>query len=117
MSIPMDDYEVRDVMNRSHKPVLTVDGEILKARPQWLTDFRMMITGSAPVRIPSFDLRLWLTNSGGITAKHTQIILSFENLMIKKVHGLALRIDDIRNGKPSLQWGSLDGVIHPKTQY
>jgi hypothetical protein len=60
-----------------------------------------------------FDLRIWLINEGKVTAEHCQIILSFDNLKIERVQGLAVRIDDLR-GKPSLQWNSIGGVAYPK---
>lgn len=115
-SAPMEDYEVRDVRNRREKPQLSVFCEVSAPR---FTSFSKIETWphfflgirSGPIRIPSFDLKVSLLNAGTEAAKHTQAILSFDNLKIKSVLGLATRIDDLR-GKPSLQWASRDEIVH-----
>lgn len=117
-SVPMEDYEIRDLSNRKRKPELFIDGEVMKARNRSVFDWRTWlgyVNGSAEknaVIIPSFNLRIWLENKGAVAAKHAQIILSFDNLSIEKVSGLAIRIDDIRS-KPSLQCMMAD-LIFPK---
>jgi hypothetical protein len=119
-SIPMDDYEIRDLRNRRERPELKVYCEVAKARltsfsklETWPTFFLGIRPG--PVRIPSFDLNVALINSGARAAKHAQAILSFDNLRIRKVGGLAARIDDLRGGKPTLQWTSFESVVHAET--
>jgi hypothetical protein len=62
--------------------------------------------------ISLFDLRIWLANIGGVIAKHSQVILSFDNLEIVKTKGLVARLDSLR-GKVSLQWSDIEGVILP----
>lgn len=119
-SAPMEDYEVRDVRNRREKLQLSVFCEVSEAR---FTSFSKVETWphfflgirEGPVRIPSFDLKVSIVNTGTQMAKHAQAILSFDNLKIKNVHGLAERIDNLRGGRPSLQWSSMDTVIHGET--
>ncbi len=119
-SIPMEDYEIRDLRNRREKTELSVYCEVLKAR---LTSFSKLETWPTfflgfrpgPVRIPSFDIKVGLVNSGARVAKHAQVILSFDNLRIQKLRGLAARIDDLRDGKPTLQWTSFEAVVHAGT--
>lgn len=119
-SVPMEDFEVRDVHNRREKPQLRVFCEVSKARftsllkvETWPHFFLGIRPG--PVRIPSFDLKVSIVNAGTQAAKHAQAILSFDNLSIKKIRGLATRIDDLRGDKPSLQWASFDAVVHGET--
>jgi len=120
LSTPMEDYEIRDVNNRSRKPELSIDGEIVKTRNESFSDLKMWLNEFIPgkgfqVKIPSFVLRIWLSNSGGTTAKYINVILSFDNLKIVKFDSMGARIDYLRDGKPCIQWDSLDGVILPKS--
>jgi hypothetical protein len=116
-SVPMDDNEIRDLQNQREKPVLKVYCEVAKARltsfskfETWPTFFLGIRLG--PVRIPSFDLNIALINSGVRAAKHAQAILSFDNLRIRKMSGLAARIDELREDKQTLQWSSFESVVH-----
>ncbi|MFC1915217.1 helix-turn-helix domain-containing protein [Chloroflexota bacterium] len=117
-SVPMEDYEIRDVRNRQQRPALRLDGEILTARRSSLFNWRTSLkylTGSIGMNafvVLGFDLRIWLINKGEAAAEHCQIILSFDNLKIEKVKGLAARLDDLRE-KPSLQWNSIEGIAYP----
>jgi len=119
ISIPMEDYEIRDISNRARKPELSVDGEIIKVKNEFFASVKMLIgdltSGGFSVKIPSFVLRIWLSNSGSATAKHSSVVLSFDNLQINKFDSLCIRIDDLRDGKPSLQWDSQNEVILAKT--
>jgi hypothetical protein len=121
-SVPMEDYEVRDVRNRQQRPALRVLGEILTARRSSLFNWRTVLKyvtgaiGMNEIVILGFDLRIWLINEGTAPAEHCQVILSFDNLKVERVQeGLAARLDDIRE-KPSLQWNSLDGIAYPKSK-
>lgn len=118
MSIPMEDYEIRDVSNRTRKPELSIDGEIIKVKNELFAGPKILygeISNSGySLNFPSFVLRIWLISSGGVAARNSTIVLSFDNLEIKKFDSACARIDDIR-GKPSLQWNAGNEVILPKT--
>lgn len=116
-SVAMEDYEIRDVRNRRERSELRVYCEILKARLTSLSNLKTWPTyilgiREGPVIVPSFDLRVWLINMGSKAAKHAQLVISFDNLRIQRLSGFATRIDDIRGGKPSLQWISMEEIIH-----
>lgn len=119
-STPMEDYEIRDLRNRREKSELSIYCEVSKTR---LTSFSKLETWPTfflgfrpgPVRIPSFDMKVGLVNTGPRVAKHAQVILSFDNLRIQRLSGLAARTDDLRGGKPTLQWTSFEEVVHAKT--
>ena len=66
------------------------------------------------MRIPSLHLQVSLANTGTSPAKNAQVVLSFSNLKVKKLTGFAARIDDIRDGRPTLQLPLMDEVIHAK---
>jgi hypothetical protein len=120
-SVPMEDYEIRDIRNRQQRPELRVRGDILTAQKSSLFNWRTALkylTGAMAMNsfvVLGFDLRIWLINEGKAPAEHCQVILSFDNLKIEKVQGLAARIDDIRE-KPSLQWNGLEGIAYPKSE-
>lgn len=119
-SVPMEDYEIRDVRNRQQRPALRVRGDILTARKSSLFNWRTSLkylTGAMAMNsfvVLGFDLRIWLINEGKAAAEHCQVILLFGNLKIEKVQGLAVRLDDLRE-KPSLQWNSIDGIAYPNS--
>ena len=118
MSIPMEDYEIRDISNRTRKSELSVDGEITKVKNELFTGLKVLFSEFSNRGyhryFPSFVLRVWLSNSGGVAARNSAIVLSFDNLEIKKFDNVCARIDDIR-GKPALQWNARDEVFLPKT--
>lgn len=119
-SVPMDDYEIQDVRNRREKSKLHVFCKVSKARyaslskPEtWLNYFLGLRRG--PVRIPSFDMQVSLVNTGTSAARNAQVILSFGNLRLKKVLGPSTRIDQLRNGIPTIQLPTMDEVVHAET--
>jgi len=120
-SVPMEDYEVRDIRNRQRRPMLRVRGDILKARESSLFNWRSLpkylsgAIGRNGIVVLGFDLRIWLINEGKAPAEHCQIILVFDNLKIEKViKGLVTRLDEIRE-EPSLQWNGMDTVAYPNS--
>jgi hypothetical protein len=120
-SVPMEDREIRDIINRQQRPALHIEGEILTAQMSSLFNWRTTLkylTGAInrnAVVVLGFDLRIWLINKGKAPAEHCQVILSFDNLKIEWVQGLAARIDDIRQ-KPSLQWNSFGSIAYPNSK-
>jgi hypothetical protein len=62
----------------------------------------------------AFLLQICVTNKGNAAARNTRIIVSFENLKIKKIlKGPSSRIDDLRNNTPTLQYDYSNAVILP----
>jgi hypothetical protein len=116
-SIPMEDYEIRDVRNRQQNPELKIECEVLTSQFAFLSNLYSSLMGvglkkSAPVLVSSFNLRIWVINSGMVVARYPHVILTFQNLVIKKANNLQ-RIDDIRGNIPSLQWTSSTNILYP----
>lgn len=121
-SVPMEDREIRDIINRQQRPALRIDGEILATRTSSLFNWRTTLkylTGAINKNafvVLGFDLRIWLINKGEAPAEHCQVVLSFDNLKIERVQEvLAARLDDLRE-KPSLQWNSFGGITYPNSK-
>ena len=68
--------------------------------------------GTATTR-SSYKLRIIVTNLGHAIAKHARVVVSFENIdIVKIIDGPNHRIDNLRNGLPTLQWDNPSGVIY-----
>jgi hypothetical protein len=120
-SVPMEDYEIQDVRNRTETLNLFVFCRVTKARyysfskPVTWPNYFLGGVRSGPVRIPSFDLQVSIVNKGIKAAKNAQVVLSFDNLKIKKTSSLAARIDHLRGGRLTLQIPLMNEIIHAKT--
>jgi len=96
---PMEHYEVSDFFGRRRKPCLSLIVELT----------------AVDVKDSTYQLkiRLFLQNSGKAIAKYTQLTASFFNLEILGFDGSFQRIDDLREGVPSIQFVELINVFHP----
>lgn len=96
---PMEHYEVSDFFGRRRKPCLSLIVELTEV----------------DVKDSTYQLkiRLFLQNSGKAIAKYTQLTASFFNLEILGFDGSFQRIDDLREGVPSIQFVELINVFHP----
>ncbi len=121
MSVAMEDYEIRELRTRREKAELSVYCEISNLRYSTLSkpvtwpSYFLGLVRPGPIRIPSFNMRVAILNSGARAAKNAQAILSFDNLRIRNIKGIVMRIDELREGRPSLQWASLEDIIHAGT--
>ncbi len=96
---PMEHYEVSDFFGRRRKPCLSLIVQLTEI----------------DVKDSTYQLkiRLFLQNSGKAIAKYTQLTASFLNLEILGFDGSFQRIDDLREGVPSIQFIDLINVFHP----
>jgi hypothetical protein len=96
---PMEHYEVSDFFGRRRKPQLSLIVQVMEV----------------DVKDSTYQLkiRLNLQNLGKAIARYTQLTASFYNLEILDQHGDFLRIDDLREGVPSIQFTDLVGVFYP----
>lgn len=107
---PLAHYEIADFFGRRRRPNLSL---------------QCMVSNPLKRRIPhknemqlrsSYHLRIMISNTGNSAAKYARVTVSFENIMITRVTaGPNLRIDDLRNGLPTLQWDNPAGVIYSRT--
>lgn len=97
--VPMEHYEVADLFGRRKKPILTL---------------RLAVT-SVEIKDNEygFALRFLLGNVGKGIAKHVSLSSSFANVDITNIKGDFTRIDNLRDGVPSVQFGSALVVIYP----
>jgi len=96
---PMEHYEVSDFFGRRRKPCLSLIVQLTEI----------------DVKDSTYQLkiRLFLQNSGKAIAKYIQLTASFFNLEILGFTGPFDRIDDLREGVPSIQFVELINVFHP----
>lgn len=95
----MPHSEIADFFGRRRKPRLTLDNQIM----------------SVDVNNSTFYLRIFVCNEGKAVARYARVYITFENnIEIEdKILGNLVRIDDLRGGKPALQWDNSKSVIHP----
>jgi hypothetical protein len=96
---PMEHYEVSDFFGRRRKPCLNLIVELTEV----------------DVKDSTYQLkiRLFLQNSGKAIAKYIQLTASFFNLEILESDVSFQRIDDLREGVPSIQFVEPINVFHP----
>jgi hypothetical protein len=96
---PMEHYEVSDFFGRRKKSCLNLTVEVTEV----------------DVKDSTYELkiRLFLQNLGKAIAKYTQLTASFLNLEILGFDGSFQRIDNLREGVPSIQFIDLINVFHP----
>jgi hypothetical protein len=87
-SVLMEDYEIRDVMNRLKNPRVELDFEIQVTKEEIAP---VQPTESGPIMKPSYDLRIVATNTGPVYAKYVSafVLMPFDFLprfMQKKLH-------------------------------
>ena len=99
---PVKHYEIADFFGKRRKPNLELIFKLIKA--------------SGGIK-NTFDLQVFVTNTGNAIAKNARIIVSFENLNILKIkRGSRIRIDELRGNIATLQWDNTSGVIFPNTK-
>lgn len=94
--VPMEHYEVADLFGRRKKPILTLFMSIVDVKIE-----------NAYI----FTLRFILKNIGKSIAKYARLTASFVNVEILKT--AFQRIDDLRDGVPSIQFDAHPAVIYP----
>lgn len=103
MSIPMEHYEVADFFNRRRKPFLILRTEITKVE-NLNSEYK-------------FTLRFYIQNNGKAAAKNTRLTANFYNLEIISIEkGSFSRLDDLRGGKPSIQFDST-GIFYAEPSW
>jgi hypothetical protein len=96
---PMEHYEVSDLFGRRRKPWLNLIVQVMEVEVKDSTY--------------QLQIRLFLQNLGKAIARYTQLTASFYNLEIRGFDPSFQRIDDLREGVPSIQFIDLIGVFHP----
>jgi len=96
-SVPMLDYEIKDIMNRSKNPIIDLDFEFSKE-----LRFRKFSDGTSG-DVDTINLKIYLVNSGIVMARYINYYLmlpyeildlkDFEDILIKKYYG-----DNMING-------------------
>lgn len=96
--VPMEHYEVADLFGRRKKPILT------------------LIMNVVDVKIENayiFTIRFILQNVGKSIAKYARLTASFFNVEILRTPANFQRIDELRDGVPSIQFDAYPAVIYP----
>jgi hypothetical protein len=108
--------EIADFFGRRRKPKLLLTCRVTDPKnPNSIAMKRAIEHGSAGVATQrsSYNLQLIVSNIGHAAAKHTRITVSFENIDITKIiSGPNNRIDNLRDGLPTLQWDNPIGIIY-----
>lgn len=108
--------EIADFFGRRRRPKLLVTCLVTDPRPIDKELMRHAVEqGGVGTAVPrsSYKIRIIVRNIGHVIAKHARVIVSFENIDIAAImSGPKKRIDNLRNGLPTLQWDNIAGVIH-----
>ena len=105
---PMLHSEIAERFGRKQSPQLAVSCEIIRVvEARQTKEHGKVATIDSP-----FDLCVYLQNEGKAAAEHAKVIISLEHLkLLKVIKGPSVRIDELRNGVPTLQWGSVGEVV------
>ena len=105
---PMLHSEIAECFGRRQSPWLAISCEIVRVLEARQTKrFGKVATIDSP-----FDLRVYIHNGGKAAAEHAKVIISLEHLRLRKViSGPDVRIDELRQGVPTLQWSSIGEVV------
>lgn len=107
---PLAHYEIADFFGRRRRPRLNLQCMVSNPLKRRIPDKNEMQLRS------SYHLRIMISNTGSSAAKYARVVVSLENIKISKVTaGPSHRIDDLRNGLPTLQWDNPVGVIYAGT--
>ena len=116
----MPHSEIADFFGRRRQPKLVVNCLVNDPQSFEESDLKKAAdSGSAGVvkRRSLYNLQVLISCLGHASAKYSRLVVSFENMdIIKITNGPNHRIDDLRNGLPSLQWDNPSGIIYANSQ-
>ena len=117
----MSHSEIADFFGKRRKPKLSVVCRVVdpKKVDKRLVEFAVK-QGSVGVSTlrSSYRLQLLVKNLGHAAAKHSRVIVSFEEIdIVKVISGPNVRIDDLRNDVPTLQWNDSSGIIYAEPKF
>ncbi len=107
---PLAHYEIADFFGRRRRPRLNLQCMVSNPLKHRIPDKNEMQPRS------SYHLQIMISNTGTSAAKYARVVVSFQNIKISKVTaGPSNRMDDLRNGLPTLQWDNPFGIIYAAT--
>lgn len=104
-TVPMEHYEVEAFFGRRRHPKVLLLLELIKIN-------RTRRSGSTSEEV-SLNIGVHLVNEGKAAAKHTMATIEFRNQDIINIPiGTFVRVDDLRQGVPAVQFSNDVGVLH-----
>lgn len=104
------------LLARAQTPKLTVACCVIDPKiPDKLLIQRALQDGIAGVITPRsrYRLQIMISNTGNADARYARLIISFDEIdIIKVINGPNHRIDNLRNGQPTLQWDNPLGIVY-----